>query len=174
MRTYRPTGLILSLCLLASAGCGYRNLALQHRGASVYFPVMRNNTMEPGAELMLSNAIREEILRAGIALAGEENSDWLLHGTVTGYERKPYSYTRSEDARRWRRAHLYRLSVTARMTLTISAPSEGEKDARQKETVLTETLTYFLDGPYARTEAEAFNLLAGNLAKRTVEWLTDY
>jgi hypothetical protein len=168
------TAAILLLLSFLAAGCGYRNLTRHRDHPPVYFPVMSNKTMEPAAELTLTNNIREELLRAGIDLARQGETGWLLEGVIVSYDRVPLSFLRQEEDRRWRRVHQYRLTVQTRMTLRYLPDEEHAETARERVRGFTETFTYYLEGPHSKTESEAFTILSANLAKRTVEWLTDF
>src|ERR1035437_9004209 len=100
--------------LLLLSGCGYQNLTRQPVDFSVYFPVLTNRTMEPGVEVVLTNAITEELLRSGIKIAGEKDAGYLLSGIVDSYTRVPLSF-RSDDPKE---VNQYRLEVTVRMDIT--------------------------------------------------------
>jgi len=163
--------IFLFLFLFLLSGCGYRNLTRQPIGFSVYFPVLANQTMEPGVEVVLTNAITEELLRSGITIAGEKDADYLLSGTVGSYTRVPLSF-RSDDPKE---VNQYRLEVVVRMeiTPTPSSPSPLILSPKGREEVsLTSSSNYFLTGPFSRSEAAALKMLASDLAKKSTEWIT--
>ena len=144
--------------LLLLSGCGYQNLTRQPIDFSVYFPVLTNRTMEPGIEVILTNAITEELLRSGIPVVGEKDADYLLSGTIISYTRVPLSF-QSDDPKE---VNQYRLEVTVRMDITPPARS----------TNLTSSSNYFLTGLFSRSEAAALKTLASDLAKKSTEWIT--
>jgi len=173
--------------LLLLSGCGYKNLTRQPVGFSVYFPVLTNRTMAPGVEVVLTNAITEELLRSGIPITGEKDADYLLSGTVDSYTRVPLSF-QSDDPKE---VNQYRLEVTVRMDITpvpsspspaplsagggLSAPGErikGEGDEGKRSISLSSSSNYFLAGPFGRTEAVALKTLASDLARKSTEWIT--
>ena len=144
--------------LLLLSGCGYQNLTRQPIDFSVYFPILANRTMEPGVEVVLTNAITEELLRSGISIVGEKDADYLLSGTVISYVRVPLSF-RSDDPKE---VDQYQLEVVVRMDITPPARS----------TNLTASGNYFLAGPFSRSEADVLKTLASNLARKSTEWIT--
>lgn len=150
--------LYLLFLLLILSGCGYQNLTRQPNNFSVYFPVLTNRTLEPGVEVILTNAITEELLRSGIAITGENDADYLLSGTVISFVRVPLSF-RSDDPKE---VDQYRLEVTVRMEITPQARS----------TSLTSSSNYFLTGPFSRSESAALKVLASDLARKFTEWIT--
>ena len=144
--------------LLLLSGCGYQNLTRHPVDFSVYFPVLANRTMEPGVEVVLTNAITEELLRSGIPIAGEKDADYLLSGTVDSYTRVPLSF-RSDDPKE---VNQYRLEVTVRLDITPPARNVN----------FTSSSNYFLTGPFSRSESAALKTLASDLAKKSTEWIT--
>ncbi|MFA5394317.1 MAG: LptE family protein [Candidatus Ratteibacteria bacterium] len=163
--------LLVFIFLILLSGCGYQNLTRQPVDFSVYFPVLVNRTMEPGVEVVLTNAITEELLRSGIPITGEKNADYLLSGTVISYVRVPLSF-RSDDPKE---VNQYRLEVTVRMDITptpspliLSLEGVGGK----RSISLTSSSNYFLTGPFSRSEAAALKVLASDLAKKATEWIT--
>jgi len=156
--------------LLLLAGCGYQNLSRQPADFSVYFPVLTNRTMEPGVEVILTNAITEELLRSGIPLAGEKDADYLLSGTVASYQKRPLSF-RSDDQKE---VNQYRLEVTILMKISPS-PSILSPEGRGRgegSVSLASSSNYFLTGSFSRSEAAALKMLASDLARKSVEWIT--
>lgn len=171
--------LIFTFLLLLS-GCGYQNLTRQPVDFSVYFPILTNRTMEPGVEIILTNAITEELLRSGISITGEKNADYLLSGIVISYSRVPLSF-RSSDPKE---VSQYRLEVTVRMDIIPASASpsplplptgeriKGEGDAGKRSASLFSSSNYFLTGPFSRSEAAALRVLASDLARKSTEWIT--
>ena len=157
--------------LLFLSGCGYQNLTRQLVDFSVYFPVLANRTMEPGVEVVLTNAITEELLRSGIPVAGENDADYLLSGTVVSYVRVPLSF-RSDDPKE---VNQYRLEVTVRMDITPASSSPSPlilSPEGRGEVSLTSSSNYFLKDSFSRSEAAALKVLASDLAKKSTEWIT--
>jgi hypothetical protein len=166
--------------LLLLSGCGYQNLTRHPVGFSVYFPVLVNRTVEPGVEVVLTNAITEELLRSGIPIAGENDAGYLLSGTVESYTRIPLSF-RIDDPKE---VNQYRLEVKVRMDIT-PAPSsrspsilspggrrEGEVAAGKRSITLVSSSDYFLTGSFSQSEDAVLKTLASDLAKKSTEWIT--
>ncbi|MFH2068879.1 MAG: LptE family protein [Candidatus Omnitrophota bacterium] len=159
--------------LLLLSGCGYQNLTRHPVAFSVYFPILANRTMEPGVEVVLTNAITRELLGSGITVAKEKDADYSLSGTVDFYTRVPLSF-RSDDPKE---VNQYRLEVVVRMEITpapappspliFSPAGRGERSVS-----LTSSSNYFLTGPFSRSEAAALKALASDLARKSTEWIT--
>ncbi|MFH0796946.1 MAG: LPS assembly lipoprotein LptE [Candidatus Omnitrophota bacterium] len=175
---------ILILCLLLS-GCGYQNLSRASFYRSVYFPILTNRTMQPGAEVTLTNAITEELLRSGIVLTGKE-PEYLLSGVVTSYQRTALSFSSVDP----KEVSQYRLAVIIHLKLEefisstpplipLNPPlQKGEEggfslDLKISQVDLTTSTDYYLTGPFAKKETEAFGIVADDLAKRATEWLNE-
>lgn len=154
--------------LLLLSGCGYQNLTRQPVGFSVYFPVLANRTMEPGVEVVLTNAITEELLRSGIPITGEKDANYLLSGTVTSYAKVPLSF-RSDDPKE---VNQYRLEVTVRMDITPAPSGERIKGEGKRSISLASSSSYFLTGSFSQSEAVTLKVLASDLAKKSTEWIT--
>ncbi|SRR5712692_11924364 len=80
----------LGLLLLLS-GCGYRFTAggagLPGGIREVYAPIFVNKTPEPGLEAIFTQAMREQLIRAGVA--GSSHSDAQLMGEVQSVSGAP-------------------------------------------------------------------------------------
>ena len=125
--------------------------------------------MEPGVEVVLTNAITEELLRSGIPITGEKDANYLLSGTVTSYARVPLSF-RSDDPKE---VNQYRLEVTVRMDITPApSPLILSPGAGKRSISLASSSSYFLTGFFSRSEAVALKVLASDLAKKSTEWIT--
>src|SRR5215813_1746441 len=78
-------------CLSLLAGCGYRFTAggagLPGDIRRVYAPVFVNKTPEPGLESIFTQAMREQLVRAGVA--GESSSEAQLLGEVQAVSGAP-------------------------------------------------------------------------------------
>lgn len=72
------------MLVLVATGCGYRfvtpNSTVPPGVAKVQVPVFKNNTSEPGAEALFTNALRELYLRNG--KLGDENTEARIEGTL--------------------------------------------------------------------------------------------
>jgi len=70
--------------LILAGGCGYRfvtpNSTLPKGVTAVQVPVFKNNTSEPGAEALFTDALRELYLHAG--KLGDEGSEARIEGTL--------------------------------------------------------------------------------------------
>ncbi|WP_233261512.1 LPS assembly lipoprotein LptE [Vitiosangium sp. GDMCC 1.1324] len=89
MSRMRVVGWVL---LLSGLGCGYR---FTPRGAglpggvrSVCAPVFRNNTPEPGLEVLFTQNFRQELVRAGV-LGGTGACEATVEGVVMGVNSAP-------------------------------------------------------------------------------------
>lgn len=78
------------VCVLL-AGCGYRfvtpNSTLPKNVSTVQVPVFKNNTSEPGAEALFTDAMRE--LYAQNGKLGDENSESRVEGTLLSVTSSP-------------------------------------------------------------------------------------
>lgn len=160
MRTLR----VLILCLLVS-GCGYQNVSRTSFPGSVYFSVLTNRTMQPGIEVTLTNVITEELLRSGLCLTKKKTAEYLLSGLITSYQRAALSFSPDDP----KEVSQYRLTVTIHLKL-----QESMNPPSPPFTVdITAFTDYYRVGPFAKSEGEAFGVIADDLAKRTTEWLTE-
>jgi hypothetical protein len=82
------SGLMLCVALM---GCGYRfttpNSALPKGVDKVAVPVFKNNTSEPAAEALFTDAMRELYLRAD--KLGDEHTETFIEGTVLSITSNP-------------------------------------------------------------------------------------
>lgn len=82
MSRMRVMGWVL---LLSAAGCGYRftsqGAGLPEGVRSVCAPVLRNDTAEPGLEVLFTRLLRQELVRAGV-LGGTGACEATLVGVV--------------------------------------------------------------------------------------------
>ena len=126
--------------------------------------------MEPGVEVVLTNAITRELLRSGITVAGEKDADYLLSGTVVSYVRAPLSFQSADP----KEVNQYRLEVVVRMDIAPapSSPSPLPLPPGERGVSLTSSSNYFLTGDFKRSETIALKVLASDLAKKSTEWIT--
>ena len=85
----RRATLIVGVVLAAS--CGYRFVRpggdLPTGRAAIYVPVVTNDTAEPGAESWVTQALRDEVSRAGVL--GNAESEVTLAGTLSSISGEP-------------------------------------------------------------------------------------
>lgn len=88
---------VAGICLLVALGCGYRFVAYGDSLGdvrSVRVETLRNDTYEPGVELVVSDALRREFLRRGAdARAGGAAADVVLGGRVESLETEGRSFS---------------------------------------------------------------------------------
>ena len=112
-RTFLPV-LVCALLTLVSVGCGYRPVA---RGAtragvqSVRVDLLRNATLKPLIENILTDEVVRELARRGSMTVVASEEDALLSGKVSGYSLGAISYTAADTVAR------YRVTVSAEMQL---------------------------------------------------------
>lgn len=103
----------LALLMLLGA-CGYRvtapNTALPGGVRSLSVELLQNRTAEPGAEVLLTSALREHAARAGLDAPAPEA---VLTGTVLGVSSAPLLASATRPT-----APTYRLSLTVQLTLS--------------------------------------------------------
>ena len=79
------------LVAMAATGCGYRfvapNSTLPKGIEAVQVPVFKNNTAEPGAEALFTDALRELYLHNG--KLGDENTEARVEGTLVSVASLP-------------------------------------------------------------------------------------
>jgi hypothetical protein len=89
---------VLAVVVVASLGCGY---ALVGRGSNIpddvqiiYLDPLENNTRRSQVEQILNQAIADEVVLRGRfdLAAGEERSDAILSGQITGFVVTPVSF----------------------------------------------------------------------------------
>ncbi|KFA88160.1 hypothetical protein Q664_43015 [Archangium violaceum Cb vi76] len=89
MSRMRVMGWVL---LLSAAGCGYRftsrGAGLPEGVSSVCAPVFRNDTAEPGLEVLFTRVLRQELVRAGV-LGGTGACEATLEGVVRSVANGP-------------------------------------------------------------------------------------
>jgi hypothetical protein len=112
----RSAAFFLTIVLLAAlAGCGYRvaGSGIQSGGKgpersllpggveSVSIPLFINQTTEPSAEVVITNAFIKEFLSAARVTAGGY-ADSRLVGIIKAYEKKPVSFSRTDVVKEYR------------------------------------------------------------------------
>lgn len=90
--------------LLATCACGYRFSAgggsLPQGIREVYVPIFANKTAEPGLETLFTQAMREQLVRSGIA--GTSSSPAQLLGEIQGVSGGPTVFTTSSTLASYR------------------------------------------------------------------------
>jgi len=154
--------------LLLLSSCGYRiAYHLPPDISSIAVPILKNETYQPGIEVAITNQIIREFLQDGsLKVEKEINSDLLLSGRITDYERTTIAFS-SDDPDE---SIEYRLYVRLRFIL---------KDLRSEKILwdtssLTGTTTYFITGKYSKTEEEALTDATEDLAKKVVEKVVEF
>ncbi len=79
--------------LLATAGCGYRfvtpNSTLPKGVTWVQVPMFKNNTAEPGAEALFTDALREVYVRSGQLADSDTEAEARVEGTLLSVSSLP-------------------------------------------------------------------------------------
>jgi outer membrane lipopolysaccharide assembly protein LptE/RlpB len=99
---------LVGLGLLAALGaCGYHlarpgnNLPAEIRRVAI--PVMKNETMEPGLEALITDELRRRFAESGwVQLSDAENADAVLVGTIRRFTTTPISFSDSDYAVEYR------------------------------------------------------------------------
>ena len=154
--------------LIFFSSCGYRVTSyLPPDISSIAIPILKNETYQPGIEVPITNRIIREFLQDGsLKVRKEQESDLLLLGRITKYERVPIAYS-SEDPDE---PIQYRLYIRLRFIL---------EDLRTNRvlwetTELTGTTAYFVTGTYSKTEEEALTDATEDLARKVVERVVEF
>ena len=96
LRVASSVALLLGLALAASsAGCGYRLLRSEDgRDQTISVVTLDNDSLEPGVELTMTRALRQEFLRrAAPRLVGSPDAaDWVLRGRVVTVDQRANSF----------------------------------------------------------------------------------
>ena len=84
--------LLASTGLLLLSGCGYTLVGqgnLPEHIETIAIPVFENDTLQEGAEEIITNAVIEQYIRGGrLQLVSETKADAILLGTLTTYRNK--------------------------------------------------------------------------------------
>lgn len=158
---------LLASCLGAGVGCGYR--VVGYRGGSpehvdVSIRTLGNETAEPGIELLVSDALRREFLRAGRIRLVEQSgrADWAVTGQVAALRTTSRSFSAAVRA----------LEFTVFMQLYVEVQGlEGER-LRLDPFALSESEIYLASADVEvsrKNRQEALRRLAAVLAKRVYD-----
>jgi outer membrane lipopolysaccharide assembly protein LptE/RlpB len=95
------------LAALLAAGCGYHlarpgnNLPPEIQRIAI--PTLKNETMEPGLEALLTDELRNRFAESGWAkLAAVEDADAVLVGTILKFKTSPISFSNTDYAVEYR------------------------------------------------------------------------
>lgn len=128
---------------------------------TVYVPVARNLTMEPGLPVMVTNAVIRRLENDGTySTARTGSADAELTVTLTHYERVPIRRSRADVAITTQ----YRAVLTATVTLVNRVTGATVL----KDRLITGTTEYLVQGDAVEAERQAMPLAAQDLATRIV------
>jgi hypothetical protein len=150
------------LIVLVCTACGYRFTApggpLPQGIRAVQVPVFANVTPEPSAETYFTQALREQLIRAGTL--GGEAADARIEGTVLGVSAVPMLAPSDGGVPR----PTYRLSATVLLKLVRGGAVVTQVQVTGEEDVLSGTAT-----PVEPTAAgaQADQVIAGSETNRT-------
>jgi hypothetical protein len=97
---------VLAISLFAASGCGYKLIDYSERLdglGSVQIQIFRNDSYEPGIELVVADAMRREFLRRGVVrLVGDPAAaDLVLSGRVERVRTRTRSFSSVVFALEW-------------------------------------------------------------------------
>jgi len=148
--------------------CGYTaSSSLPGHIKSIAIPVFKNETLEYRIEEEISNAVIDKFVADNrLRVVGERAASSVLLGTVTGYQRRVFSYSAGEVAQEY--------EVTLKVAIEFKDASSGR--IIWKDESLVSSARYFaveMAGQKAQTEQEgrlpAIAFLANDILTRTVE-----
>jgi hypothetical protein len=163
--------LLVAGCLLLPPlllSCGYTaSSTLPGHIKSIAIPVFKNETLEYRIEEEITNAVIEKFVADNrLRVVGERAATSVLVGTVTGYQRRVFSYSTGEVAQEY--------EVTIKVAVEFKDVSNGK--IIWKDESLVSSARYFaveMAGQRAQTEQEgrqpAIAFLANDILTRTVE-----
>ncbi|MBN1504311.1 MAG: LptE family protein [Candidatus Eisenbacteria bacterium] len=148
--------------------CGYTaSSSLPGHIKSIAIPVFKNETLEYRIEEEITNAVIEKFVADNrLRVVSEKDAASVLLGTVTGYQRRVFSYSASEEAQEY--------EVTVKVAVEFKDASSG-RIIWKDESLVTSARYFALDmaGQKAQTEQEgrlpAVAFLANDILTRTVE-----
>jgi len=143
--------------------CGYTaSSSLPGHIKSIAIPVFKNETLEYRIEEEISNAVIDKFVADNrLRVVGERAASSVLLGTVTGYQRRVFSYSAGEVAQEY--------EVTLKVAIEFKDASSGR--IIWKDESLVSSARYFaveMAGQKAQTEQEG-RLPAIAILTRTVE-----
>ena len=120
--------LVFAAAALLSA-CGYRPVSESPAGVAPNLQVVAitNDTYKPGLQAVVSAAILRELRLGGQRMGADGRPpDFILSGSVTGYENDAIAYTREDIGQRFR----------VRVTMLAILSPRGGGPARLRETII--------------------------------------
>jgi hypothetical protein len=150
------------LCALLAAGCGYR--LLRHadgRNVTVSVVTLGNDSVEPGVELTVTRALRQEFLRraAPRLVSDPSNADWVIRGRVRPLDISATSFDTVALA----------LEYRVEMTLELEVSDAEGRPMSIEETALKESELYLASADAeaaSKNKDEALRRIADVLAGR--------
>jgi hypothetical protein len=108
---------VLAIALFAGAGCGYQLLDYGEPLAgvgSVKIRTFKNDSYEPGVEIVVADAMRREFLRRGAVrlVDGSESADLVVSGRVEPVKTRTRSFSSVVLALEWEVTLKIRVQVT--------------------------------------------------------------
>lgn len=159
-----PVVLALAALLASSVGCGYRFVeyaasARDGQPRRVAVVTLENDTYEPGVELLVSQAIRHEILGRGAfdLVALEETPDFVLRGRVNQVDSRSRSFTGDVLAREYEITLGFEVKVNRR---TGKNPADASYSGRERYLASADAAVL------RKNRQEALRYLSGLLARR--------
>ena len=160
----RKLAAALMVCAGAAAACGYQlvDYARPESGTrKVALPTLRNDSYEPGVELLVADALRREFLRRGAFQLTDDPSaaDLVVSGSVLPIQTSSSSFSSVVMALE------YQVSLALHLRAKRADGTEIALDSRS----LRETERYLASadaGALRRNREEALRRLAGVLAGR--------
>jgi hypothetical protein len=164
MNRMRRLAAALLVCASAVAGCGYQlvDYARPESGArKVALPTLRNDSYEPGVELLVADALRREFLRRGAFQLTDDPAaaDLVVSGSVLGVQTSSTSFS----------SVVLALEYQVSLALDLHARRADGVEFKLDRRSLRETDRYLASADVAalhRNREEALRRLAGLLAVR--------
>jgi hypothetical protein len=164
----------LAIAMLASSGCGYKFIDYGEALADVESVVVRtfkNDSYEPGIEMVVADALRREFLRRGVVELTDDSTDadLVVSGKVEPILTRTRSFSSVALALEW--------EVTLRLLISVARPDGSH--AIIDERAMQDTERYLASADVEATRKnrdEAMLKMAGVLAGRVhdllyeVEW----
>jgi hypothetical protein len=166
---------VLSILLVAAAGCGYTTSSLLPPGLDSIHVENFVNKIDPAKEVSDKRSsysywpgLETDITRATIDgfifdrhldIEGEKKAKMLLEGELTSFRQYPLSYDKNDNVEEFR----IEILVNIKLYDNLNGSPMWEERSFMGET------TYTITGPNAKTESEAVRAAVKDLAQRIVE-----
>jgi hypothetical protein len=162
-------GLLSVLAVALGLGCGGYRLGPTNPeltdGRTIQVQFFENRTLEPGLPEALNHALRQELQRDGsYRLRTGGDSDVLVKGVITGFERRPLAYQPTDVIT----ATDFELRLTAQLTA-----AERLSGRILLERQLTGRTSIRLGNDLPSAERQALPLLAEDWARQAAAALTE-